>query len=330
LLYLQILLVIIFTAGLELRRQPNHVMVGFERTNISNSGGGEVQQKADPDAAQRHYQAGLAALEKNDLAAAEEEMQAAAKLAPRNAVIFYKLAVIQSKRGEWEAGIKSISVAQKLGLPKKLEDSANQLGAEMIVKQLQANTAERNKKFAWFDEVEWLQGKYIFTKSVNHDTDCVKDDHWINNVLDLKPEYDKSVFSGTLTLRERHSVSETGAASCANASAASGSSGESKGDSAAAGSKAETQAASNKDSYREAVLRVVVKRDDGINDGKTRMFATLESCKGNACGTLGGETTVYIVEKGEGGPLISISVLSDGDKDGRAEEQFKRQRVNRF
>ncbi len=74
-----------------------------------------------------------------------------------------------------------------------------------------------------------------------------------------------------------------------------------------------------------------MKRDDGINDGKIRMFATLESCKGNACDTLERETTVYVVEKGEGGgPLISISVLSDGDKDGRAEEQFKRQRVNRF
>jgi hypothetical protein len=60
------------------------------------------------------------------------------------------------------------------------------------------------------------------------------------------------------------------------------------------------------------------------------MFATLESCEGNACDTLAHETTAYIVEKGEGGPLIPIYVLSDGDKDRRAEEQFKRQRVNRF
>ena len=69
-----------------------------------------------------------------------------------------------------------------------------------------------------------------------------------------------------------------------------------------------------------------MKRDDGINDGKIRMFATLESCKGNACDTLEHETTAYIVEKSAGGPLISISVLSDGDKDGRAEKQFKRRR----
>jgi hypothetical protein len=60
------------------------------------------------------------------------------------------------------------------------------------------------------------------------------------------------------------------------------------------------------------VLQVVVKRDDGINDGKIRILATLESCKGNACDTLDRETKAYAVEKGEGGPLISISVLSDG------------------
>jgi tetratricopeptide (TPR) repeat protein len=342
LFYLQILLVIISAAGLELRSEPNHVMFGFERANISNSGGRAVQQTADADAAQRHYQAGLVALEKNDLAAAEEEIQAAAKLAPKNAMIFYKLAVIQSKRDEWQPALKNIDAARKLGLPKNLEDEALQLAADVIMKQLQANTAENNKKFAWFDQMEWLQGKYIFTKMLNHDSECVKDYHWIDNILDMKPEYDKSEFSGTLTLRERDTVSETGAAGCADASAASGSSsgslsgsvGESKGGSAAARSKAETKAAphqeSSKDSYREAVLRVVVKRDDGINDGKIRMFATLESCKGNACDTLERETTVYIVEKSEGGsPQISISVLSDGDKDGRVEEQFRKQRGNR-
>jgi hypothetical protein len=237
--------------------------------------------------------------------------------------------VIQSKRDEWQPALKNIDAARKLGLPKNLEDEALQLAADVNMKQLQANTAENNKKFAWFDQMEWLQGKYIFTKMLNHDSECVKDYHWIDNILDMKPEYDKSDFSGTLTLRERHTVSETGAAGCAEASAASaasGSSGESKGDSAAARSKAETKDASSKDSYREAVLRVVVKRDDGINDGKIRMFATLESCKGNACDTLERETTVYIVEKSEGGsPQISISVLSDGDKDGRVEEQFRKQ-----
>src|ERR1700724_2210055 len=150
LLYLQILLVIISAARLELRSQPNHVMAGFERANLSDSVGGEAQQAADADAAQRHYQAGLAALEKNDLAAAEEEMQAAAKLAPKDALTFYKLAVIQSKRDEGQPALKSIDAARKLGLPKNLEDEALQLAADVIMKQLQANAAETKKKDAWF------------------------------------------------------------------------------------------------------------------------------------------------------------------------------------
>ncbi len=150
-------------------------------------------------------------------------MQAAARLAPKDALIFYKLAVIQSKRDEWQSAMKNIDAARKLGLPKKLEDEALQLAADVIVKQLQAKTAKNNKKSAWFDEVEWLEGKYIYTKMLNHDSDCVKDYHWIDNILDMKPEYDKSEISGTLTLRERHTVSETGAAGCADAAAASGS-----------------------------------------------------------------------------------------------------------
>jgi tetratricopeptide (TPR) repeat protein len=332
LLYLPILLVIISTAGIELRSQPNHVMAGFEQTNLSGPGGGEVQQAAGADAAQRHYQAGLAALEKNDLAAAEEEMQAAAKLAPKDAMIFYKLAVIQSKRDEWRPALENIDAARKLGLPKNLEDEVRRLAADVIMKQLQANAAEAKKKDEWLNQLHWLEDKRVFAKAVNHDSECVKDYHSIDNFLNLQRDYNKGVVSGTLTLDELHRVSQTGASGCADGSGDSGSSsesrGESKGDSGAAGSKAETKSASNKESYREAVLRVVVKRDDGINDGKIRMFATLESCKGNACDTLEREMT-YIVEKGEGGePVISIGVLSDGNKDGRMEEEFKRVRVN--
>ncbi len=63
------------------------------------------------------------------------------------------------------------------------------------------------------------------------------------------------------------------------------------------GSESGNEIGVEQESYREAVLSVVVKRDDGINDGKIRMSATLESCKGNACDTLEREATVYIVEK---------------------------------
>jgi hypothetical protein len=83
-------------------------MIGFERASVSDSTGGEVH----------------------------------AKLAPKNVLIFYKLAVIQSKHDEWQPALKNIDAARKLGLPKKLEDEALHLAEDVIMKQLQANTAE--------------------------------------------------------------------------------------------------------------------------------------------------------------------------------------------
>jgi hypothetical protein len=302
-------------------------MAGFERTNVGASEGGEAQRAADADSAQRHYQAGLAALEKNDLAAAEEEMQAAVKLAPKNALIRYKLAVVQSKRDEWQPALKNIDAAQKLGLPKSMEDEARRLSADVIMKQLQANVAESRK----FDQLSWLRGKYIFTKTLDHDSECTKDHHWISNVLNIQPDYDKGVLSGTLTIHGTHRVSRTGASGCADATASvSGSKSED-------GAKPESKSESNSESKpgpklelsRDASLQVVIKPDDGINDGKIRMFATLQSCTGNACDTLDRET-VYIAEKEGGSPMISVSVLSDGDKDGRMDEKFREQRPNRF
>ena len=319
-LYLQILLVIVSTAGLELRSQPKHVTAGFDSTNVSESDGGEARQTADADAAQRHYQAGLAALEQNDLAAAEEEMQAAVKLAPKNALMRYKLAVVQAKRDEWQAGIKSIDVAQKLGLPKNLEDEGDELAAHMIVKQLQAKVDEQKKRDAWLDQLSWLEGKHVFIKTVDHDSECSREQHTLHSELNMQRDWKKGVLAGTLTLYERIYAQSTGASGCPDATLST--SGRESEGGAKPESKSESKSAPKLESYREAVLQVVVKPDDGINDGKVRMFATLESCKGNACDTLERET-VYRVEKSEsGGPVISISVLSDGDGDGRMEEKF--------
>ncbi len=180
-----LLLIALFSAAIGVRVEAVETFDGLRRQSFEE--GIKAQNATEARSAkeaQAHYQAGLAALEKNDLAAAEEEMQTAAQLAPKDALIFYKLAVIQSKRDEWQPALKSIDAARKLGLPKKLEDEALQLAADVIMKQLHANTAENNKKLAWFHQVEWLQGKYVYTKMLNHDSDCVKDYHWIDNILE--------------------------------------------------------------------------------------------------------------------------------------------------
>ena len=297
----------------------------------ARSGATETQQSPDSKEARAHYQAGLAALERNDLDAAEEEIQAAAKLAPKDALVFYKLAVIQARREEWKTALKNIDAARALGLPKNLDEEALKLAADIIMKQLQTNVHEGNKKYAWLNQLLWLDGKNIFAQTLNRESECARDYHSIYNVLTIQPDYDKGVLSGTLTLHETHRTESTGAGGCQDAPPP-GSQNKSQ---AGAGheSKSNSKSAPKIESYREAVLRVVVKPDDGINDGKIRMFATLESCKGNACDALSHEfeqgTAAYIVEKTAGNPVISISVLSDGDKDGRLDEQFKKERRNR-
>ena len=324
-LYFQILLVIVSTVRLELRNHPNLMTAVFEHANLMSSGDCGAQQSVDADSAQRHYQAGLSALEKNDLAAAEDEMQAAAKLAPKDAKICYKLGEIQAKREEWRAALKSLDAARALGLPKELDDEAVKLSADIITKQLQANMAESKKKEGWLIQLSWLEGRHFFSKTFSRDSECAKDYHSIYNVLDLKKDHRKSLLLGTLTLRETHRILATGASGCPDTPPESKSLPES-------GAKL-PDLPFNQEFYRDAVLQVVIKPDDGINDSKIRMFATLESCKGNACDTLEHEvkagTATYIVEESNGSPVISISVLSDGDKDGRLDELFREQILNR-
>jgi hypothetical protein len=52
----------------------------------------------DQREAQKHYRIALEALKDNDFATAADELTAASKLAPKNALIWYNLAVVESKK----------------------------------------------------------------------------------------------------------------------------------------------------------------------------------------------------------------------------------------
>jgi tetratricopeptide (TPR) repeat protein len=260
----------------------------------------KTQQSTESKEAQSHYHAGLAAVEKNDLAAAEEEMQAAAKLSPKDALIRYKLAMIQSKRGDWQHARTNLDAAMELGVPEDLKAEADDLLAGLMLKKMQARESEANKKYAWLDQMKWLDGKWFYMKDLYHDSECAKDYHTIDNVLKIGPDPYEGVFSGTLNLWELHRITKTGAA--------------------AGCSKVKSS-----EVKRTLILRVVIKPDDGINDGQMRMFATFESCEGNGCDTIDRKAQVLVVKKGEDGPVISLGALSDGDKDGRIAEEFGKQ-----
>jgi tetratricopeptide (TPR) repeat protein len=73
----------------------------------------------------------LVALKNNDLEVAADELKQAADLAPNNALVLYNLAVVQSKQGDAQAGLKNLQRALAIGLPKKEKEAAENLEADL-------------------------------------------------------------------------------------------------------------------------------------------------------------------------------------------------------
>ena len=67
--------------------------------------------------ARKHYLVALEAIQNDDLAVATDELNRAAALAPGNALIWYNLAVVESKKGESKAALEHLHKATALGLP---------------------------------------------------------------------------------------------------------------------------------------------------------------------------------------------------------------------
>jgi hypothetical protein len=81
--------------------------------------------------AQKHYRIALEAIKNNDLATASDELKEAADLAPKNALIWYNLAVVESKKGDSAPALEHLQEAETLGLPKTLQNDADQLEAKV-------------------------------------------------------------------------------------------------------------------------------------------------------------------------------------------------------
>jgi hypothetical protein len=73
----------------------------------------------------RHYQLALSALQNGDLEAAVNDLNKAADLAPRNALIQYDLGVVESQLGRVESALNHLRTARDLGL------RTDQLAAEL-------------------------------------------------------------------------------------------------------------------------------------------------------------------------------------------------------
>lgn len=81
--------------------------------------------------AQKHYRIALEAVKNNDFATASDELKAASELTPKNALIWYNLAVVESKKGDSKLALDHLHKATSLGLPKTLQNDAEALEAKL-------------------------------------------------------------------------------------------------------------------------------------------------------------------------------------------------------
>jgi hypothetical protein len=88
-------------------------------------------QQGDKDQAKLHYDTALIALKQNDLTGAEQELQAALKFDSSNALICYKLAVVQ-KSGSPDDALSNLDRAEALGLPPTEKKAASELRPQII------------------------------------------------------------------------------------------------------------------------------------------------------------------------------------------------------
>jgi tetratricopeptide (TPR) repeat protein len=78
----------------------------------------------DQKEAQTHYKIAVLAVDNGDFDIALKELAQASQLDPNNAVIWYNLAIVQSKKGKNSEALSSIEQALKLGVPEELKVAA--------------------------------------------------------------------------------------------------------------------------------------------------------------------------------------------------------------
>jgi tetratricopeptide (TPR) repeat protein len=116
--------------------------------------------------ARLHYKTALAALANNDLPAAEEELKAAANLTPKNPLIFYNLAVVQSKRDETKDAFDSLEQAEILGIPADSKNAAEDLHASLqykLKKQAEAEEEERKRQLS-LEKLHSVEGTWRYER----------------------------------------------------------------------------------------------------------------------------------------------------------------------
>jgi tetratricopeptide (TPR) repeat protein len=122
----------------------------------------------DQREAQKHYRIALEAIQNNDLSTAIEELKSAADLAPKNALIRFNLAVVESKRGDSVSALADLQTASKLGIPAAQQNDADELEAKLTYGLRQEELSNK------------LKDVFGSVKGVQINTDCGQPYHIIS------------------------------------------------------------------------------------------------------------------------------------------------------
>jgi hypothetical protein len=125
--------------------EPDHVV-----ESITGHLSGRASAEQDGEEAERHHSVAEAALRAGDFTTALKELERAVELAPRNAMMFYNLAVVHQKRGDAIKALSPLQRAITLGLPEHLGPLAKTLEGELIY-------ARDRARRSLSESVEWLQ-----------------------------------------------------------------------------------------------------------------------------------------------------------------------------
>jgi len=108
--------------------------------------------------ARAHYQKAVAAIATDDWSTAKNELTQAKRLAPRNALVSYDLALAYQHTGQTKSALAELNRALQLGLPPEQEKAA-----ESLKQQLGSKTLEGA------DSISGRSGKPYATVAVNYD-----------------------------------------------------------------------------------------------------------------------------------------------------------------
>jgi hypothetical protein len=139
-----------------------------------------VGQSAEEREAKQHYKVAQEAMQHGDVDVALEELQKSAVLAPRNAIVWYNIAILESKKNEPKAAMDHLTKAQTLGLPPELQESASDLAAKLSYTLSKMNAAAK---------ISWLTGYWVMDEGLTtRGSGCAKRTSGLRVALNVGPD----------------------------------------------------------------------------------------------------------------------------------------------